>query len=170
MEMWDGFPVSLLQKFSTKQLFELSCSHKFIEPIICKMMKKITILITLILAMAGCSKEKITPEGPTDVRIRNLSDVEFTNVIVETGKGEYNYGTIASRSDSEYHRFEISYNNIEVTATIDGMVYTNGEQDHTFDVYIGPDKVSYEVYPESIGSGVLIVEVVYPYDGPITDL
>lgn len=133
-------------------------------------MKKLALLFTIILALSACSKEKLTPEGPTDVRIRNLSDIDFTNVIVDNGREELNYGTIPAKSDSEYQRLEVSYNNIQVTGTNNATVYTNGEIDHTYDVYIGPDKVTYEIYPESLGSGVLIVDVVYPYDGPITDL
>ncbi len=134
-------------------------------------MKKLTILIALVLAIAGCSKEKITPEGPTDVRIKNVTgDVVFENVIVDTGKGEFNFGNIDAATLSDYHRFEISYPEIEVSLTIDGMVYTNGEPDNTYATYIGPDKVTYEVYPTSIGSGILVVNIVYPLDGPITDL
>lgn len=134
-------------------------------------MKKLTILIALVLAIAGCSKEKITPEGPTDVRIKNVTgDVVFENVIVDTGKGEFNFGNIDASTVSDYHRFEISYPEIEVSLTINGMAYTNGEPDNTYATYIGPDKVTYEVYPTSIGSGVLVVNIVYPLDGPITDL
>jgi len=134
------------------------------------MKKSLLIFISLVMVMA-CSKENITPEGPTDVRIKNVTgDVAFTNVIVDTGRGEFNYGDIAAGTASDYHRFEVSYPDIEVTLTINGMVYTNGEQDNTYAAYIGPDKVSYEVYPTSIGSGVLVVEIVYPFDGPITDL
>lgn len=133
-------------------------------------MKKLTVLFAFILILGSCSKERLTPKGPTDVRIRNLSDIEFTNLIVNTGDEEFNYGTIAAKSDSDYYRFETAYNTIEVSATYDGMVYTNGEQVHTYDVYIGPDMVTFTILPESIGSGVLTVTVVYPYDGPITDL
>jgi len=133
-------------------------------------MKKLFLLVLSIMVLSSCSKERLTPEGPTDVRIRNLSDIDFTNVIVDNGREEMNYGSIAAKSVSDYQRLEISYNEIQVSATYDGMVYTNGEIDHTYHVYIGQDKVSYEIYPESLGSGVLVVSIVYPYDGPITDL
>lgn len=135
-------------------------------------MRKLTfLLIALVLVAAGCKKENLTPEGPTDVRIKNVTgDVVFENVIVDTGRGEFNYGSIAAGTVSDYHRFEVSYPEIEVTLTIDDMVYTTGEVDNTFATYIGPDKVTYEVYPTSIGSGVLVVTIVYPLDGPITDL
>lgn len=134
-------------------------------------MKKLTLLLALILALAGCKKENIAPEGPTDVRIKNVTgDVVFENVIVDTGRGEFNYGNIEAGAVSEYHRFEVSYPTIEVSLTIDGVQYTNGEIDNTYSTYIGTDKVTYEVYPSSIGSGVLVVDIVYPLDGPITDL
>jgi len=56
------------------------------------MKKSLLIFISLVMVMA-CSKENITPEGPTDVRIKNVTgDVAFTNVIVDTGRGEFNYG------------------------------------------------------------------------------
>ena len=134
-------------------------------------MKKLTLLIALVLVVAACKKENLTPEGPTDVRIKNVTgDVVFENVIVDTGRGDFNYGNIDAGAVSEYHRFEVSYPDIQVTLTIDGMQYTNGVVDNTYSTYIGPDKVTYEVYPTSVGSGVLVVDIVYPLDGPITDL
>lgn len=127
--------------------------------------------MALILALAGCKKENIAPEGPTDVRIKNVTgDVVFENVIVDTGRGEFNFGDIDAGTVSEYHRFEVSYPIIQVTLTIDGMQYTNGEIDNTYSTYLSTVKASYEVYPTSIGSGVLVVDIVYPLDGPITDL
>lgn len=133
-------------------------------------MKKLSLLLISLVFVLGCTKENPTPEGPTDVRIKNISNVIYTNVIVRTGEEEFNFGNIDAGTVSAYHRFEVSYPDIEVSLSIDGNVYTNGEQNNTYATYIGPDKVTYEVIPTSLGSGDLLVEIVYPLDGPITDL
>jgi hypothetical protein len=45
-------------------------------------MKKLIVTSLLILSVLACKKKELSPEGPTDVRIRNKSDLTFQNVIV----------------------------------------------------------------------------------------
>ena len=36
--------------------------------------------------LLACKKKEFSPEGPTDVRIRNISDLTFEEVIVKTSE------------------------------------------------------------------------------------
>ncbi len=120
------------------------------------------------LLLVSCEKPNKTPEGPTDVRIRNITDQNFTNLIVDTGGGEYNYGDLTSGEDTDYHRFDKAYPDAEITATINGEVYTTGEQDYTYAHYIGPDKITYVVYISNPELRLLDVNIII--EAPIDDI
>jgi hypothetical protein len=130
-------------------------------------MKSIVALLSIMLLLASCTKPNHTPEGPTDVRIRNITDQDFNNVIVDTGGGNYNYGDIPAGTETNYHRFEKAYPDAEITVMINGEEYTTGEQDYTYATYIGPDKITYVVFISNPDLRKLEVDVIL--EGPIDD-
>ena len=87
-------------------------------------MKASLVLIGIMLIAFSCTKPNHTPEGPTDVRIRNVTDQDFTDVFVDTGGGSYNYGNIASGTETGYHRFDKAYPDAEISVLIEGEEYT----------------------------------------------
>ena len=131
------------------------------------MMRSIIALLSITLLVVSCTKPNHTPEGPTDVRIRNITDQDFNNVIVDTGGGNYNYGNIPAGTETDYHRFDKAYPDAEITVMINGEEYTTGEQDYTYATYIGPDKITYVVYISNPDLKKLDVDVIL--EGPIDD-
>jgi hypothetical protein len=116
-------------------------------------MKKIILVSFILLALMGCRKKHFSPEGPTDVRIRNLSDLTFSEVVVSTSEktgDTISFGDVASGSESEYYRFKKAYPKAEISAKIDiggAMVrFSTGSFDYTYMQYIGQDRITYEVY------------------------
>lgn len=122
--------------------------------IIC-VMKKITFLLIIVSLISGCKKQEFEPEGPTDVRVKNLSTVAWTDVTVNTSGGEHNLGNIAGQSSSEYVEFEKAYPFAEITATINGQVYSTGVVNYFGQTYIGQMKITYEVYIKSEANRIL---------------
>jgi len=116
-------------------------------------MKKLLIIPILLLALLACKKTKFSPEGPTDVRIRNLSDFPFEQVSAETSENEedvFVFGSIAGGSVSEYHRYTKAYPKAEITAKINisGSLieFTTDTVDYTYLNYIGQDRMTFEVF------------------------
>jgi hypothetical protein len=116
-------------------------------------MKKIIIISLLVLSVLACKKKENSPEGPTDIRIRNLSDQTFEEVIVITSEkpGDIDtLGNIAKESTSDYFRFTKAYPKAEISATINiggSLVnFSTGKVDYTYLTYIGQDRITYEVY------------------------
>ena len=130
-------------------------------------MKSIVALLSIALLVASCTKPNHTPEGPTDVRIRNITDQDFNNVLVDTGGGNHNYGDIPAGTETDYHRFEKAYPDAEITVMIGGEEYSTGEQDYTYATYIGPDKITYVVYISNPDLRKLEVDVII--EAPIDD-
>jgi len=130
-------------------------------------MRSYLVFLSILFVLTSCTKPNRTPEGPTDVRIRNLTDQDFTNVLVDTGGGEHNYGDIAAGAETDYFRFEKAYPDAEINVLIGGELYSTGEQDYTYATYIGPDKVTYAVYILNPDQKKLEADIIL--DGPITD-
>jgi hypothetical protein len=113
-------------------------------------MKKLFI-ITLLLPVVflSCKKTEFTPEGPTDVRIRNLSNYTLTDVIVRIKDEEIAFGTIDKSNVTEYHRFKIAFPKAYISAKINNDTISTGPVDFTYMNYFGQQRLTYEVIIEN---------------------
>ena len=109
-------------------------------------MKKLIFLFIIAVSLVACKKTKFAPEGPTDVRVENLSDQTWIQVIVNTSDGIDTLGNIASHAKSAYFRFEKAFNVAEISATIGGEKYSTGVPVYTYLTYIGQAKITYSVW------------------------
>lgn len=130
-------------------------------------MKKIILISIILLSALACKKTEFSPEGPTDVRIRNLSDLTFTDVIVSTSENTEDVDTIISIAKggvSDYHRFTKAYPKAEVSAkiSINGSLvkFSTGPVSYTYMNYIGQDMITFEVYISNMNTHELTVSNV----------
>lgn len=127
-------------------------------------MKKIILLSVILLLAGSCKKTPMEPIGPTDVRIRNLSDLNMTEVIVNTGGGEYNFGTINGLDSSDYHRFEKAYQKANITAIINGQKYKTDTAIYTYMIYLGQVKATCRIWIENAAQKKLAMSWIYDSD------
>jgi hypothetical protein len=130
-------------------------------------MKKIVFLSLLILAAISCKKTEWAPKGPTDVRIRNLQgDLTFNEVIIQTAGGRDTtgnikiLGTVAPGTASEYARVTFAYPKAEISAMINGELYTTGSFLSTYMQYIGRQRITYDVYISNMDNKTLKINDV----------
>lgn len=130
-------------------------------------MKKIVILSLLILAAFSCKKTEWAPEGPTDVRVRNLQgDLTLSEVIIKTAGGRDTtgnvkiLGTVAPGLTSEYARVTYAYPKAEITAMINGELYTTGSFLSTYMQYIGQQRITYDVFISNMDNKTLKINDV----------
>jgi hypothetical protein len=130
-------------------------------------MKKLAIIAILLLSVLACKKKEFSPEGPTDVRIRNISDLTFEEVIVRTSEKPEDIdtlGTIVKLTTSDYFRFKKAYPKAEISTKINisGSLirFTTGPADYTYLTYLGRDKVTYEVYISNLSNRELKISNV----------
>ena len=121
----------------------------------------------MILSLVACKKKHFSPEGPTDVRVRNLSELTFTNVIVSTSEKQGDtlaLGDITSGSESGYFRFKKAYPKAQISAKINigGSLieFSTGPVDYTYMQYIGRDKITFEVYISNPTNHILTISNV----------
>jgi len=130
-------------------------------------MKKIILILFILIALAACKKKHFSPEGPTDVRIRNISDLSFSEVFVSTSEmagDTIAFGNITSGSESEYSRFKKAYPKAEISAKINiggtMVTFSTGSVDYTYMQYLGQDRITYEVYISNPTNHVLTISNV----------
>src|SRR5674536_213344 len=108
-------------------------------------MKKLIIISLFLLSVLACKKKEFSPEGPTDVRIRNLSDQTFEEVIVSTSEKSEDIdtlGNIAKNSISDYFRFTKAYPKAEISAKINTcLLYTSDAADEEDSVDLGGRRI-----------------------------
>jgi hypothetical protein len=112
-------------------------------------MKKLILISIIILSVVACKKTKYSPEGPTDVRVKNLTTLSFTEVRVTIDDSTKAMGDIIQGGVSEYIEFHKAFPKAEITARIGGVLYTTGVVNtgkSTTMTYIGQAKITYEVF------------------------
>ncbi|MGA1976566.1 MAG: hypothetical protein ABSG89_01785 [Bacteroidales bacterium] len=132
-------------------------------------MKKVLFIFLITIAIIGCKKTKFSPEGPTDIRVRNLQN-EYTlqNVIVKTAGGRdttgniKNLGSIPPDTVSAYKRFAIAFAKAEISAEINGDTFSTGAINSTYMNYMGQMKITYEVYISNMADKQLTIYQVIP--------
>lgn len=130
-------------------------------------MKKLIIISLLLVSVLACKKKEYSPEGPTDVRIRNMSDLTFEEVIVSTSEKSEDIdtlGNIAKASVSDYFRFTKAYPKAEISAKINiggSLVkFSTGPVNYTYLTYIGRDRITFEVYISNMANRELTISNV----------
>jgi hypothetical protein len=113
------------------------------------------VLATLLL-LPSCKKD---PEGPTDLRIRNMTTSVFKNVVVNTSGGEYNYGVVAPGNFTDYHRFDVAYRQAAISLEINSVQYELVPVDYTYEVPLGQGKFTYELSIADTAARTLAVHV-----------
>lgn len=96
-----------------------------------------------ILLVWGCRKK--SPEGPTDIRIRNLTTQVFDSVFVDTYSGDHTYGTILPAATTDYKRFDKAYREAYIKLYINQVKYELIPVDYTYEIPIGQEKCTYEL-------------------------
>jgi hypothetical protein len=132
-------------------------------------MKKLFFLIIISVAFTACKKTEFEPKGPTDVRVKNITDVTFNEVIVKIDEEVGTLGTVLPGEYSDYHRFETAYSFAEISARIDGVLFSTGPVDNTYSHYMGQMKITYVVYIKEWNNKKLEIEETIPEE-PLDDL
>lgn len=125
-------------------------------------MKKTILSILFILLAISCKKTEKEPYGPTDIRVRNLTTVDMTDLTVNTFDSTYNFGSLKADSVSYYHRFDRAYSKAYIFAYINGQKYKTDTVFYTYMNYLGQMKATYEIYIENEAQKKLKIFNVIP--------
>ena len=108
-------------------------------------MKKILILIISIAALISCSKDDEKNPSGLKIRLSNVSQYDFQNIVVNTTTGDVNFENLNSGQKTEYKVFEKAYRYAFVELEIDGKMYTLQPTDYVGETRLGNGKYTYQI-------------------------
>lgn len=132
-------------------------------------MNKITILSIVLTAivLTSCKKTEYTPDGPTDIRIHNVSSLTYDSVVVINTLSESNeYGTVNPGAQTEYKRFEKAYPREQVNMYIDSVSY-EFPPDDSIRVLLQQGKFTYQLDVDTVAKTISIHVIA---DAPLDDI
>ncbi len=108
-------------------------------------MKKILILIISIVALFGCTNDDDNNLTGLNIRLSNVSQYKFQNIIVNTTTGNVNFGNLDSGQKSAYKQFEKAYRYAYVELEIDGKKYTLQPIDYVGETLLEDGNYTYKI-------------------------
>jgi hypothetical protein len=126
-------------------------------------MKKILFIALIVFSVLSCKKTEFAPEGPTDVRIKNLTSLAFYDLTVDIDT-VVNYGDLNPQSVSDYIRFPKAYPKATISAKVNKggslVTFSTEKFDYTYMQYMGQMRITYEVYIPNMEKNVFEITVV----------
>ncbi len=83
--------------------------------------------------------------GPIEIRLKNVSDYDFTDVEVDTNGGQHSYCDLKSGAKSGYKKFASAYRYAFVELQISGKTYTIQPIDFVGETLLDKGKYTYEI-------------------------
>lgn len=113
---------------------------------------KIRIALNLLfILLMSCGIEDGRPNG-VFIRVQNNSDVNFTNVIVQSGNAENGFGTILARSSSGYKEFEYAFKQASIWLKAENQGFSSIPNDYSGET---PLRAGYYTYRVGLSSANL---------------
>jgi hypothetical protein len=85
-------------------------------------MKKCLLFFVAFALLNACSEKSGT--GKVNIRLSNVSDSDFKDIVVNTSTGDVSYGSLASQEVSDYKPFELAYRYAFIELTANDTIYT----------------------------------------------
>lgn len=109
-------------------------------------MKKILILIISMALFISCSNDTVNDNlSQVNIRLSNVSDFDFHNIIVDTTTGNVHFGDVSSGQKTDYKVFQVAYRYAFVELEIDGETYTLQPIDYFGETPLEDGNYSYEI-------------------------
>lgn len=102
----------------------------------------------------------VTSNGPSRIRMRNVSAYDYENLIVAGQK----FGSLAAGETTGYRDFDTAYRYANVELEIDGKPYVFQPIDFVGETPLGPDYFTYELLVTDLDSGFVNIELVVDSD------
>lgn len=108
-------------------------------------MKKLLLPITSFLIFISCTDNKGAIESNANIRLSNISQFDFNNVIVNTWDKEIKFGNLNSGQTTDYKFFKIAYRYAFVELSINGETYTLQPIDYVGELPLDSGNYTYQI-------------------------
>jgi hypothetical protein len=108
-------------------------------------MKKLLFSILLISFFISCQIDNNTLATDVNIRLSNISNYDFKNIIINTSTGSTKYKDLNSKEVSIYKTFEIAYNYAFIELEIDEQTYTIQPIDYVGEIPLSVGFYTYQI-------------------------
>tara|TARA_B110000285_G_C14559936_1_gene353017 strand:- start:55 stop:438 length:384 start_codon:yes stop_codon:yes gene_type:complete len=108
-------------------------------------MKKILILIISISTLISCSSDDDNSTSELNIRLSNISEYDFENIVVNTTTGDTDFENIGPQEMTSYKTFETAYRYAFVELEIDGETYTLQPIDYVGETPLENGNYTYQI-------------------------
>ena len=108
-------------------------------------MRKILILFISISTLFGCSSGDHNNASEINIRLSNVSQYEYKNIVVNTTTGNTNFENIISQQKTSYKTFKTAYRYAFVELQIDGKTYTLQPIDYVGETPLENGNYTYQI-------------------------
>lgn len=108
-------------------------------------MKKILLLIVSISTLISCSNDDDNSATELNIRLSNVSQYTFQNIVVNTTTGDTDFENIGPQEMSLYKTFETAYRYAFVELEIDGETYTLQPIDYVGETPLENGNYTYQI-------------------------
>ena len=121
-------------------------------------MKKILILIISISILASCSNDDNNDVSQLNIRLSNISQFDFQNIVVNTTTGNTNFENISSLQTTNYKTFKTAYRYAFVELQIDGETYTLQPVEYVDETPLENGNYTYQIDVNNSNLSLTLVE------------
>jgi hypothetical protein len=108
-------------------------------------MKKILIFIISVSSFISCSNNDDIKVSELKIRLSNISQFEFKNIVVNTTTGNSNFENLSSQQITAYKTFQTAYRYAFVELEIDGNTYTLQPIDYVGETPLENGNYTYQI-------------------------
>lgn len=108
-------------------------------------MRKTLILIIFILTLISCSSDDDSNRSELYIRLSNVSQYDFQNIIVNTKNVETRFANLSPKETTNYKKFATAYSYAFVELEIDGKIYTIQPIDFVGETPLENGNYTYEI-------------------------
>ena len=108
-------------------------------------MNKLLILIISISILFSCLNNDDNDTSDIDIRLSNVSQFDYKNIIVNTSIENVHYKNLGSGQSSDFKNFERAYRHAFIELQIDGKTYTLQPVDYFGETILENGKYTYQI-------------------------
>ena len=126
------------------------------------MVKNIAGLFLLGILSLNCEQDQLPEESELEIRIENVSNYDFENVIINTDGGERRYALIGSGELTDYENYDFAYSYAFVELAIDEDTFRIQPIDYVGEEKLASGNYTYQINADESTSyyGRLTIELV----------
>lgn len=121
-------------------------------------MKKNLILIISIVTLISCSKNEDNNPSELKIRLSNISQFDFENIVVNISTANTRFENINSQQKTNYKTFQTAYRYAFVELEIDGLKFTYQPIDYAGETPLENGNYTYQIDVNNSNLSLILIK------------